>query len=280
MAKLINKKIYLFVLPTIGILYGYLLIFDFLPRLSLLLAFFAWNLILFSFIHDLRSEHKQQMEELLALQQASMAALVDLAQMRDHEVTGSHLYRLSYYAEILTENLDLPKEQKMNIIQTISLHDIGKVAVPDQVLNKRGPLDPEEWKVIQRHPQQGAAVLESITKGLKVAHPSVLEYIATAQDIALSHHERWDGSGYPQGLKGDEIPLSARVAAICDVYDSLRSPRPYKKPFSHQEAVAIIKNGKGTHFDPLLVDSFMHFAHRFATVWDQHGQTLNQIDLV
>lgn len=275
-----KNKAYLFVLAiAIGVPGGYALSFHVTERVFFILAFVAWNLVVLGFVHDRFSCYQQQLNDMQCLQQASVSALVNLAQMRDDAVTGSHLHRLSFYAEILAEDLNLPLEAKKNIVQTIALHDIGKVAVPDGVLNKPGPLDSQEWIMIQRHPQMGAAVLESITRDLTIADPKVLQYLITAQEIALSHHERWDGSGYPQGLQGEKIPFSARLAAVCDVYDSLRSPRPYKRPFSHEEAVVIINGGKGTHFDPKLVDSFLRLAHRFAEVWEEYGERIPQANI-
>lgn len=223
------------------------------------------------FLHHLTLLYEKQIDEGLALQRASVSALVDLAQMRDYDNTGSHLHRLSFYAQVLGTDLNLTPELKDNIAKTIALHDIGKVAVPDQILHKPGPLNLEEWSEIQKHPLAGAMVLDSITKDLIVADKKTVRYLHTAKEIALYHHERWDGTGYPHGLKGEEIPLSARIAAVCDVYDSLRSPRPYKQAFTHEEAVAVIRNGEGSHFDPKLVCCFLRLADKFAAIWNEHG---------
>ncbi len=225
-------------------------------------------------IHAYLQFRRQQAEfvEMLQVQQASMSALVDLAQLRDEEVTGRHLNRLGFYAAILTKELGLPPDLQENIAKTIALHDIGKVAVPDYILNKPGPLNQEEWALIQQHPLTGASVLDSITADINVSNTKIADYLTIAREIALNHHEKWDGSGYPQGLSGEDIPLSARIAAVCDVYDSLRSARPYKRSFSHREAVEIIRSGRGTHFDPHLVDAFERLAPRFASIWDTHGE--------
>lgn len=216
--------------------------------------------------------YQAQLAELAQLQQASVSALVDLTEMRDKEVTGRHLDRLGYYADLLCSHLKLDDELRENIVETIALHDIGKVAVPDSILKKPGSLDPEEWVVMKKHPIHGAEILDSIAEKVSITDPTVLNYLQTAREIILHHHEKYDGSGYPYGLAGDEIPLSARVAAICDVYDSLRSVRPYKEPFSHEKAVEIIRQGKGTHFDPILTTAFEKLASEFAAVWDQYGE--------
>lgn len=231
----------------------------------------------FGGIHVYLQFHRQRekIEEMLQIQQASMSALVDLAQLRDEAVTGRHLNRLGFYARILTRELSLDENLQNNIVKTIALHDIGKIAIPDYILNKPGPLNQEEWALIQQHPLTGASVLDSITADINVSNPKIADYLTIAREIALNHHEKWDGSGYPQGLQGEEIPLSARIAAVCDVYDSLRSVRPYKRSFSHKEAVEIIRSGKGTHFDPYLVDAFLRLAPCFANIWDTYGEQLS-----
>ncbi len=260
-------------LVVVAIISTYVLVFHISHGLVVGAIFVFWIAIMMGITFGLVSRYQKQMGDVLALQEASVSALVDLAEMHDKNVTGAHLNRLGFYAEILAEDLGLPIDLQQNIVSTISLHDIGKVGIPDQILNKPGPLDYTEWELVQQHPERGYAVLQSLTQDMNMVDPKIIQYLVTAQEIALSHHERWDGSGYPQGLKGEEIPISARVAAVCDVYDSLRSPRPYKRPFSHQEAVAIINSGRGTHFDPNLIDSFMRTAHHFATVWEQYGES-------
>ncbi len=237
--------------------------------------FLIWSGAVGIFVYYLNRQHRAELSAALELQRASISALVDLAQMRDYDVTGSHLNRLGYYADILGTDLNLSTETKENIIKTIALHDIGKVGVPDRILNKPGPLNAEEWDIIKEHPLAGAMVLDAITKDLAKTDAKTLDYLNTAKEIALYHHEKWDGSGYPMGLKGEEIPLSARIAAVCDVYDSLRSPRPYKKPFTHEEAVAIIRSGKGSHFDPELVRCFLRLAEQFAAIWNEHGELIH-----
>ncbi|NLJ81014.1 MAG: HD domain-containing protein [Firmicutes bacterium] len=268
-----KNKPYFFVIPIIllGTL-GSCICYTKTSQTGLSLMGAAGTILIAAYVYLELYDYQQRLQELLHLQEASIGALVELAQMRDEEVTGRHLNRLPFYAQVLAEDLGLNPEFKENIVKTIALHDIGKVAVPDSILKKPGPLNREEWIRIRRHPLAGAAVLDAISEELDGSNRQVAEYLATAQEIALNHHEKWDGSGYPQGLEGRAIPLSARVAAVCDVYDSLRSTRPYKRGFSHEEAVEIIRSGRGTHFDPRLIDSFERLAGRFEAIWEKHGE--------
>ncbi len=190
---------------------------------------------------------------------ATVIGLAKLAEYRDNE-TGAHLLRMQQYASMLAKQRyvdhDAPEELTKAFITEIALssvlHDIGKVGIADAILLKPGKLTADEFEHIKAHPVIGAQVLESITQ-----FAPECGYIKMGRDIAGGHHEKWDGSGYPKGLSGVEIPLSARIVALVDVYDALTSPRCYKKPFTHQQAVSLILEGKGKHFDPKLVESFM-----------------------
>jgi putative two-component system response regulator len=138
---------------------------------------------------------------------------------------------------------------------------VGKIAIKDGILNKPGKLTPEEFNEIKTHAAFGGAVIDKIKES--TSEQAFLEY---AKIFALTHHEKWDGSGYPRGLRGEEIPLLGRIMAIADVYDALRSDRPYKEAYSHGEAVQIISAGSGTHFDPALVDLFLRVADKFNSI--------------
>ena len=127
------------------------------------------------------------------------------------------------------------------------MHDVGKIGIPDRILQKPGPLDPDEWKIMQSHATIGAEIIGEHQSGM----------LALARNIALTHHEKWDGSGYPNGLAGEQIPLEGRITAIADVFDALTSVRPYKKAWSEEEALAFLVAQKGKHFDPALVDLFI-----------------------
>ena len=202
----------------------------------------------------------------LASRQATVIGLAKLAEYRDND-TGAHLIRMQQYAKMLAKQRlsdeQVPNELTEAFIKEISLssilHDIGKVGIADHILLKPGRLTPEEFEHIKSHPVKGAKVIDSLLK-----YAPKCEFLLMGRDIAGGHHEKWDGSGYPKGLRGESIPLSARIVALVDVYDALTSPRCYKRPFSHEEAKDMILAGRGSHFDPALVDSFMVIEQRFA----------------
>ncbi len=167
------------------------------------------------------------------------------AEYRDNE-TGNHIIRMSQMAQHLARAAGLPEERCELILHAAPMHDIGKIGIPDHILLKPGKLDAEEWEIMKRHVQIGAEILSG--------HDS--ELMRLARTIALTHHERWDGKGYPRGLAGEEIPIEGRIVAIADVFDALTSERPYKRAWSAEEAVAEICRGAGNHFDPRLVAHF------------------------
>ncbi len=191
--------------------------------------------------------------------------LARVTDMRDHD-TGNHIERTTEYVRIMVTDLllnpkpgyILSKTQGEYIIKSAKLHDLGKIAMPDHVLLKPGRLTDEEFETIKKHPVHAEKLLTGFIQGTEDA------FLNTARDIAHSHHERWDGTGYPRGLKGEEIPLVARIVAIADVYDALISPRPYKKAFSHTKAMGIIQESSGSHFDPYLVSVFSCHADEVA----------------
>ncbi len=153
---------------------------------------------------------------------------------------------MRHYSAILAEALDLPDEEIEIIRHAAPMHDVGKIGIPDDILLKPGKLTQDEWYVMKQHAMMGAEILRG----------SFSAVLQAGEVIARSHHERWDGSGYPFGLKGEEIPLYGRICAIADVFDALTSRRPYKGPFPNTEAFNIILKGRGTHFEPKLVDLF------------------------
>ncbi len=209
-------------------------------------------------------------ERLLALETRELLifALAKLAESRDSD-TGAHLERVRTYSRIIAEYLlKLPKyRDQVNaefvrlIYLTSPLHDIGKVAVPDQILLKPGPLTEEEFEVMKTHTTRGAETLDAALK----QYPSA-RFLRMARDIAASHHEWYDGSGYPRGLAGQAIPLSARIVALADAYDALTSKRVYKDAFTHDKARAAVIKGRGTHFDPDVVDAFLANETKFVAV--------------
>lgn len=211
------------------------------------------------YTHHLETLVRQQVSKLTESYKATIFAMAKLAEYRDDD-TGKHIDRVRLYAKVVAQQLYdsgiydqiITPSFIESIFESSPLHDIGKIAIPDAILLKPGRLLPEEIEVMKRHTVIGASVLREVQ-----AKCGSNEFIAMSIDIAMSHHERWDGRGYPEGLKGPDIPLSARIVAIADVYDALRSKRPYKEPFSHEKALEIITAEKGKHFDPAVVDAFM-----------------------
>jgi response regulator RpfG family c-di-GMP phosphodiesterase len=197
-----------------------------------------------------------------AAEYATVVALARLSEHRD-DSTGQHLERVGEYCRIVARGLERAGRHAgliddgwvRDLVLSAPLHDIGKVGVPDAILLKQGKLTPGEWEIMKTHARIGAETL----RGVIDAH-GVTGYLSMGLEIALCHHERWDGAGYPEGLRGDEIPLSARILAIADVYDALTTVRPYKTAWSHQEALAHLVANRGTHFDPEVVDAFVECA--------------------
>lgn len=209
-------------------------------------------------------------ERMLGLESRDLTifALAKLAESRDTD-TGAHLDRMREYCRILAEDLSenswyrgqIDGDYARLIYLTSPLHDIGKVATPDNVLLKPGRLTPEEFEIIKQHAILGAATLQAAA----MMHPEA-EFLGMAREIALTHHERFDGKGYPYGLQGEKIPLCGRIVALADVYDALTSKRVYKEAFSHEEARRLILEGKGTQFDPVIVRAFVRCEERFLAV--------------
>lgn len=168
------------------------------------------------------------------------------AEYRDNE-TGLHIIRMSTYSQLMARAIGMDEAEAEMILNASPMHDIGKIGIPDRILLKPGKLEPDEWEVMKTHTTIGAKILSG--------HSSPL--LGMAAEIALTHHEKWDGSGYPQGLKGEEIPLVGRIVAVADVFDALTSQRPYKKAWPVEQAVEFLQAERGRHFDPELVDVFL-----------------------
>ena len=206
-------------------------------------------------------------ERMVALQVAgtTIFCLARLAESKGSEI-GQHLERIRGYSKLLAEQLitdetiarQLPAGFAELIYQSSPLHDIGKAGIPDSILLKPGSLNDDEWTIMKRHSEIGA---ETLAAALRV-HPGA-EFLRIAHNIAWAHHERWDGSGYPRGLKGDEIPWSARIVALADVYDALTTRRVYKAAVAHDAARGILLQGTGSHFDPRVVQAFLATEQQF-----------------
>ncbi len=207
--------------------------------------------------------------EVQAIQDVTIMAMTSLAETRDNE-TGNHIRRTQLYVKVLAERLRrhprfeyLLNDRTIDLLyKSAPLHDIGKIGIPDSILLKPGPLTPEEFEVMKTHTTLGREAIEKAERrlGMRVA------FLSTSKEIAYSHQEKWDGSGYPEGLRGDDIPVSARLMAVADVYDALISRRVYKPAYTHEQACSTIVRGRGSHFDPDMVDAFVEVAEDFRLI--------------
>ena len=183
------------------------------------------------------------------------------AEFKDNE-TGNHVIRMSHFSRLIGEAHGLGPANVELLFHAAPMHDVGKIGIPDNILLKPGKLDAVEWEVMRQHPRMGAEILGQ--------HKNAL--LQAAHDVALTHHEKWDGSGYPQGLRGEEIPLFGRIVAIADVFDALTSTRPYKQAWSIEAAVAHIKQGAGQHFDPELIAPFEAVLPEILSIRDRYAE--------
>ena len=217
----------------------------------------------------LEAEVSKRTREVVAIQDVTIMAMASLAETRDSD-TGNHIRRTQYYVEALAKKLRshprfsalLTDHYIHMLFKSAPLHDIGKVGIPDRILLKPGRFAPEEFEIMKTHTTLGYEAIEHAERQLGMH----VEFLSTAKEIALSHQEKWDGSGYPQGLAGDAIPVSARLMAVADVYDALISRRVYKEGMPHDKAVAIIIQGRGSHFDPDMVDAFVQLQDQFHAI--------------
>jgi putative two-component system response regulator len=211
----------------------------------------------------------ERTRQVMQMQEATILAMASLAETRDNE-TGNHIRRTQAYVAALARRLrDHPRfravlsDDNIDLLyKSAPLHDIGKVGVPDRILLKPGKLDAEEFELMKLHTVYGRDAILAVEKHLGGSNG----FLTFAREIAYSHQEKWDGSGYPQGLQGDAIPVSARLMAVADVYDALISRRVYKPAFSHEEAVGIMRQGHGTHFDPDILDAFLQIEEDFRAI--------------
>ena len=210
---------------------------------------------------------QEKTEKIVDLKNAILETMSELVEQRD-DTTGGHISRTSCYLNIFIDSLlasglygnqtaSWGKNTK-ELVSSAQLHDVGKIAIADSILQKPGKLTNEEFETMKMHTVFGGKIISKIQT--KTNEREFLDY---ANTFAVYHHEKWDGTGYPYGIAGEKIPLPARIMAIIDVYDALTSERPYKKPFSHEDAVNIIKEGRGSHFDPALTDLFLSVSDRF-----------------
>jgi len=194
----------------------------------------------------LEQKVNERTRELTDSRQEIVHRLVSAAEHKDPE-TGSHIKRMSHYSALIAKAYGINKQGSEAVLLAASMHDIGKIGIPDNILLKQGALNKEEWEIMKSHSTIGAKILSKSKSNL----------IREGQIIAISHHEKWDGSGYPQGLKGEAIHLTGRIAALADVFDALTTKRPYKKAWPENQALEEIKAGSGSHFEPRLVEVFI-----------------------
>lgn len=215
----------------------------------------------------LETEVQKRTAEVMAIQDVTIHAMASLAETRDNE-TGNHIRRTQHYIKVLAEKLRhhprfahfLDNDKTLDMLfKSAPLHDIGKVGIPDRILLKPGRFEPEEFEIMKTHTTIGRDAIEHAEKQLGIEMP----FLTLAKEIAYGHQEKWDGSGYPQGLAGDDIPISARLMAVADVYDALISRRVYKEGMPHEKAVEIILQGRAQHFDPDMVDAFIELQDEF-----------------
>ncbi|MDR3446391.1 two-component system response regulator [Dyella sp.] len=220
----------------------------------------------------LESEVARRTREVTAVQEATILALTSLAETRDNE-TGNHIRRTQHYVRVLADALKdhprfaavLDEPGRLLMFQSAPLHDIGKIGIPDHILLKPGRLTPEECEVMKTHTTLGRDALQRAEDRLGTP----MAFLRIAKEMAYSHQERWDGSGYPEGKKGEAIPVSARLMAVADVYDALISPRVYKKGRTHEEAVAMMAAKRGIDFDPDVLDAFLSKEDAFRAIAGQ-----------
>ena len=210
--------------------------------------------------HRLEEQVRERTTELRSAQEEVTLRLVSAAEYRDEE-TGAHIKRIGLYAAALAQAVGWDPDRAADIKHAAPMHDIGKIGVPDSILLKPGKLTEQEFEVIKRHTVIGAGILEG----------SRIPLLTMARDIALGHHERWDGSGYPHGSTGDATPESARIVAIVDAYDALTTERVYRAALPEPEALDIMEQGQGTHFNPRILDAFLSDLPRMRQIREEHA---------
>lgn len=226
----------------------------------IILAMSAFTIIAVSYTLNIG---KKAHDKLLDANRSIIERLGNAAEFKDND-TGMHVIRMSHYSRVIAKNAGCDEQWCETLFTSAPMHDIGKIGVPDSILQKPGKLTSQEWEIMKEHPIFGAKIIGR--------HNS--ELLTMAREISIAHHEKWDGSGYPYGLIGKDIPLSARIIAIADVYDALTSERPYKKAWTEEKAIALIESESGKHFDPVLVSVFLESINELSEVKRSYKDTL------
>lgn len=235
-------------------------------RVRSLLKVKAYNDHMRNYQKELEAEVAKRTEQLRkAFEKVKTASLDTIhrlckaAEYKDED-TGAHILRMSNYSAAVARKMGLDEITVESILYAAPMHDIGKIGTPDRILLKPGKLDPDEWEIMKQHTVNGGRILEG----------SDADFINLGEVIALSHHEKWAGAGYPHGLSGEKIPLAGRIVAIADVFDALTSKRPYKEPFSLEKSYKIIREGRGNHFDPDVVDAFFAIEEEILSIKEKY----------
>ncbi len=220
---------------------------------------------------------RRRTEDLSRSRQQLILGLAKAAEHRDDD-TGNHVLRVGRYAGMIAKQMGWPDARVQMLELAAQLHDVGKIGIPDSILFKPGKLDPQEWELMRKHCSFGVEIVEPVSMqelnklraharlGAEMLHVRSSPMMMMAARIAQTHHEKWDGSGYPIGLAGEDIPIEGRITAVADVFDALSSERPYKKAFPRQKCFEIIQEGRGKHFDPQIVDAFFECASKIVEV--------------
>jgi len=219
---------------------------------------------------------QRRTRELSMIQDAAIMTLAAMAESRGAD-TGNHIVRVQHYVRALARKLsshprfahELTSPRIELLFKAVPLHDIGKIGIPDRVLLKPGKLDTDEFEIMKKHAALGRDAIVQTENLIGTPVP----FLQLAREIAYSHHEKWDGSGYPEGLRGEAIPLSARLMAVADVYDALISRRIYKEPMPHEQAVTVIRMASGRHFDPDIVQAFLDIEGSFQAIATAYGDS-------
>jgi len=210
-------------------------------------------------VEDRTRELRLALKRMKKSHQDTIVYLAAAAEYKDEE-TGAHIQRMSNYCAVIAQGLGLDEEEVELILKSSPMHDLGKIGIPDNILLKPGKLDPDEWEIMKTHTEIGAEILGAGDS----------DYVNMGAIIALSHHEKWDGSGYPSGLSGEDIPMAGRICAVADVFDALTSKRPYKEAFSTEKALGIMAKGRGSHFDPEVYDVFLERLDQILAIRTQY----------